>query len=149
MDFIHGILGTGGHYIIMLPPDWSISTSHDPLPSSEKMLWNPSICAYQHISGVLHVHSTYHWWQVWPKIMIHDANTYGDLVLWHSNWYPDNPLLIRFIMYCGEKICSVEGLQCMLNCFMPSSLPTILLSLCTSCYIFNTCEISFPCLRHF
>jgi len=30
----------------MLPADWSISTSHDPLPSScpsERMLWNPSI----------------------------------------------------------------------------------------------------------
>jgi len=39
-------MGTGGHYITMLPADWSISTSHDPLPSSchgEKMLWNPSI----------------------------------------------------------------------------------------------------------
>jgi len=37
---------TGGHYIAMLPGDWSISTSHDPLPSSyhsENMLWNPSI----------------------------------------------------------------------------------------------------------
>ena len=33
------------HYITMLPADWSISTSHDPLPSSchsENMLWNPS-----------------------------------------------------------------------------------------------------------
>jgi len=41
MDFIvHFIMGTGGHYITMLPADWSISTSHDPLPSSccsEKM----------------------------------------------------------------------------------------------------------------
>ena len=39
-------MGTGGHYITMLPADWSKSTSHDPLPSSchsEKMLWNPSI----------------------------------------------------------------------------------------------------------
>ena len=39
-------MGTGGHYIIMLPADWSISTSHVPLPSSchsEKKLWNPSI----------------------------------------------------------------------------------------------------------
>ena len=36
-------MGTGVHYITMLPADWS---SHDPLPSSchsEKMLWNPSI----------------------------------------------------------------------------------------------------------
>ena len=47
MDFIvHFTMGTGGHYITMLPADWSISTSHDPLPSSchsEKMLWNLSI----------------------------------------------------------------------------------------------------------
>ena len=34
-------IGTGWHYITMLPVDWSISTSHDPLPSSERMLWNP------------------------------------------------------------------------------------------------------------
>jgi len=27
-------MGTGGHYITMLYADWSISTSHDPLPSS-------------------------------------------------------------------------------------------------------------------
>ena len=42
----HFTMGTGGHYITMLPADWPISTSHDPLPSSchsEKMLWNPSI----------------------------------------------------------------------------------------------------------
>ena len=35
-------MGTGGHYFTMLPADWSIPTSHDPLPSSchsEKMLW--------------------------------------------------------------------------------------------------------------
>jgi len=47
MDFMaHFTMGTGGHYITMLPADWSISASHDPLPSSchsEKMLWNPSI----------------------------------------------------------------------------------------------------------
>ena len=47
MDFMaHFTMGTGGHYITMLPADWSISTSHDPLPSSchsKKMLWNPSI----------------------------------------------------------------------------------------------------------
>jgi len=39
-------MGTGGHYITMLLADWSMSTSHDPLPSSchsEKMLWNPSM----------------------------------------------------------------------------------------------------------
>ena len=42
----HFTMGTGGHYITMLPADWSISTSHDHLPSSchrKKMLWNPSI----------------------------------------------------------------------------------------------------------
>ena len=42
----HFTMETGGHYITMLPADWSISTSHDPLPSnyhSDKMLWNPSI----------------------------------------------------------------------------------------------------------
>ena len=42
----HFTMGTGGRYITMLTADWSISTSHDPLPSSchsEKMLWNPSI----------------------------------------------------------------------------------------------------------
>ena len=42
----HFTIGTGGHYIIILPADWSISTSHDPLHSgchSEKKLWNPSI----------------------------------------------------------------------------------------------------------
>ena len=47
MDFMaHFTMGTRGHYITMLPADWSISTSHDPLSSSchsEKMLWNPSI----------------------------------------------------------------------------------------------------------
>jgi len=47
MDFmVHFTMGTGGHYITMLPANWSISTSHDPLPSScysKKMLWNPSI----------------------------------------------------------------------------------------------------------
>jgi len=40
-------MGNGGHYITMLSADSSISTQHDPLPSSchsEKMLWNPSIC---------------------------------------------------------------------------------------------------------
>ena len=49
MDFMeHFTMETGGHYITMLPADWSISTSHDPLPSSyhsEKMLWNPSIAS--------------------------------------------------------------------------------------------------------
>jgi len=42
----HFTMGTGGHCITMLPADWSIFTSHDPLPSSfhsKKMLWNPSI----------------------------------------------------------------------------------------------------------
>ena len=42
----HFTMGTGGHYITMLPADWSISASHDPLPSSchsEKTPWNPSI----------------------------------------------------------------------------------------------------------
>jgi len=35
MDFMaHFTMGTGGHYITMLAADWSISTSHDPLPSS-------------------------------------------------------------------------------------------------------------------
>ena len=48
IDGFHGTftMGTGGHYITMLPADWSISTSHGPLPSSchsEKMLRNPSI----------------------------------------------------------------------------------------------------------
>ena len=47
MDFmVHFTIETGGHYITILPADWSISTSHDPLPSSchsEKMLRNPSI----------------------------------------------------------------------------------------------------------
>ena len=41
-DFMeHFTMGTGGHYITILPADWSISKSHDPLPSSshsEKML---------------------------------------------------------------------------------------------------------------
>jgi len=47
MDFMaHFTRGTEGHYITMLPADWSISASHDPLPfscQSEKMLWNLSI----------------------------------------------------------------------------------------------------------
>ena len=46
-DFMaHFTMGIRGHYITMLPVDWSIYTSHDPLPSSchsEKMLWNPSM----------------------------------------------------------------------------------------------------------
>ena len=39
-------MGTGGHYITMLPADWSISTSYDPLPfscHSVKIQRNPSI----------------------------------------------------------------------------------------------------------
>jgi len=47
MDFMANFtMGTGRRYITILPADWSISTSHDPLPSSchsEKILWNPSI----------------------------------------------------------------------------------------------------------
>ena len=42
MDFMALFtMGAEGHYITMLPADWSIPTSHDPLPSSchsEKML---------------------------------------------------------------------------------------------------------------
>jgi len=41
--FYHGNWRALHHHA---PDDWSISTSHDPLPSSchsEKMLWNPSI----------------------------------------------------------------------------------------------------------
>ena len=53
MDFMaYFTMGTGGHYITMLPADWSISTSHDPLPSSyhsKKMLWNPSIAMSHHV----------------------------------------------------------------------------------------------------
>ena len=45
MDFMAPFtIGTGGHYITMLPADCSISTSPDHLPSSchsEKRLWNP------------------------------------------------------------------------------------------------------------
>ena len=44
-------MGTGGNYITMLPTDWSISTSHDPMPSnchSEKILCNPSIAFTVH-----------------------------------------------------------------------------------------------------
>jgi len=37
MDFMALFaMGTGGHYITMLPADWSISTSHDPLPFSSQ-----------------------------------------------------------------------------------------------------------------
>jgi len=40
-DFmVHFTVGTGGHYISMLPADWSISTSPY---YSEKMLWNLSV----------------------------------------------------------------------------------------------------------
>jgi len=53
MDFMaHFPMGTGGHYITMLPTDWSISTSNDPLPSSyhsKKMLWNLSIESWEPI----------------------------------------------------------------------------------------------------
>jgi len=54
MDFMaHFTMGTGGHYITMLPADWSTFTSHDPLPSSchsKKMLWSPSIvCGTSHV----------------------------------------------------------------------------------------------------
>ena len=53
MDFmVHFTVGSiGGHYITMLPADWSISTSHDPMPSnchSEKILCNPSIAFTVH-----------------------------------------------------------------------------------------------------
>jgi len=57
----HFTMGTGGHYTTMLPADWSIYTSHDPLPSSyhsKRMLWNPSIGA----------HGT---WQYQPTDMLH------------------------------------------------------------------------------
>ena len=53
MDFMALFtMGTGGHYITMLSAECSISTSHDPLPSSchmhsEKMLWNPSHTAWE------------------------------------------------------------------------------------------------------
>ena len=66
----HFTMGTGGHYITMLPADWSISTSHDPLPSSchsKKMLWNPSI----------------HWWC--PKSSSLEGSQlilYTDDILW-------------------------------------------------------------------
>ena len=37
MNFMaHFTMGNEGHYITMLPADWSISASHDPLPSSWK-----------------------------------------------------------------------------------------------------------------
>jgi len=39
-------MGTGGHYITMLPADWLISTLHDTFALQFlwwKMLWNPSI----------------------------------------------------------------------------------------------------------
>ena len=52
-------IGTGGHYITMLPADWSISTSHDPLPSSchsEKMLRNPSIHAGKYLTVYAHMY---------------------------------------------------------------------------------------------
>jgi len=32
-------MGTGGHYITMLPADWSIFTTHDPLTSSCHSKW--------------------------------------------------------------------------------------------------------------
>ena len=51
MDFMALFtMETGGHYITMLPADWSASTSHDPLTSnchSEKMLRNPSDFIYR------------------------------------------------------------------------------------------------------
>jgi len=58
MDFMaHFTMGTGGHYITVLPADWSVSTLHDPLPSSccsEKMLWNAPIPQHQfHILSLL------------------------------------------------------------------------------------------------
>jgi len=39
IDGYHGTftMGTGGHHITMLSADWSICTSHDPLPSSENI----------------------------------------------------------------------------------------------------------------
>jgi len=64
MDFmVHFTMGTGGHCITMLPTDWSISTSHDPLPSSchsEKMLWNPSI---ERLSTVMYLDTGWTWEQ--------------------------------------------------------------------------------------
>jgi len=69
MDFMaHFTMGTGGHCITMLPADWSIFTSHDPLPSSfhsKKMLWN---CLYhwvlfcQYICCDLNTNSYYSSW---------------------------------------------------------------------------------------
>ena len=58
----HFTMGTGWHYITMLPADRSISTSHDLLPSSchsEKMLWNPSIAATIESVGETPARSTY------------------------------------------------------------------------------------------
>ena len=51
-------MGTRGHYtyITMLTADWSISTSHDTLPSScysEKMLWNTSVVVAEGSKGTL------------------------------------------------------------------------------------------------
>jgi len=44
MDFMaHFTMGTGWHYITMLPADWSIFTSHDPLPSNCHSKKIPSI----------------------------------------------------------------------------------------------------------
>jgi len=48
IDGFHGTFYHGNWRALhtMLPAGWSISTSHDPLPSSclsKQMLWNPSI----------------------------------------------------------------------------------------------------------
>ena len=50
---------TGGHYITMLPADWSISTSHDPFALQflrGKTLCNPTTCIALSVKSVRYIY---------------------------------------------------------------------------------------------
>ena len=76
MDFMALFaMGTGGHYITMLPADWLISTSHDPFALQLlwwKILWNPSLWHLCVLTFLCPVHSgrvgqtwLCCWWHTW------------------------------------------------------------------------------------
>ena len=64
MEFMaHFTMGTGGHYITMLPADWSIPPSRDPLPSSCQVKRCFGICLYiltppTHLASIQDVQSS-------------------------------------------------------------------------------------------
>jgi len=98
-------MATGGHYITMLSADWSISTSHDPLPSSchsKKMLWNPSIACigattpcihtYKHSSHThTHTPNTHTHMHTPHTLRHHTHTTHTHIHLTHSHTHHTHP----------------------------------------------------------